>query len=1332
MRHNPLLIILLLLLSAAAVRGADDYKFRSFMTTDGLSDNSVLCGLRDRYGFVWLGTANGLNCFDGRTSVVYHNFPSISSSSLFGSDAVVSLMECGNDIYFGCNDGAKIYHRATGTIEPFRTHTRYGVVISSAVQAMLHAANGWMWLGTLGQGLFLYNPHTGTLVQNSRYGGFVSSICQTADRRVAVAFLNGTVNVFTQQGRFCASYKIPGYASDKNMISMQAVGRDLWVGTDAGLYRIDRRHGTVTGHRPPFYVGTINSIAVRDAATLLLGTRRGVFTFAPATGAFARLDGEGGVQQLTDTNVNQLQVDSEGTLWVFTAQGGVSYLPRHEVLFKYHALPGVVSVPDRSLVYAFVPAGGGDMWIGATSGLMRYTRATGTVAPFRRDIIHTSVRALLRDGQWLWIGTAMDGLKRLNLVTGELREYHYSEATPYTLPSNEVNAIYKTAAGDLFVATSWSLCRYDPSTERFLLYASVPSTIEFVDICGDREGNVWAATKNSGLYRYTARTGVWRLYSYSSGNPHSLPVNTLTAVTCDSRGRVWVATRGGGLCQYDGRVDGFRRFHGVSDIVNFVCEDSQHNLWVATERALLKIGGKNPAAVQVDSPAELWRGLFMQRAVSYSPAGDVMFIGNTDGFYTFRPLLVKETASRPVYITAISLPYASDPERERRDLGISYDLYVRNRVVLPYRDNSFTLHFSSPHFSSAQGVLFDYMLKGVDKQWAHNVSTMEATYANVPSGEYEFLLREAGGSGPVAHVFIRVLPPWYLAWWAFVVYAVAAAIVACLVWQYTKRTLRRRYETHMEQFRAEQEKQVFQSKINFFVNIVHEIRTPLSLIVLPLERLGRRLHGTDESKLLGVIGKNVDYLLNMTNQLLDFQKVENGKVTLHRADVSLAGVVADVQRQFASYCEVEGKTLVARLPDADVVTAIDRSAVNKIMMNLMSNALKYARTSITVSLSLSADGRACLSVADDGPGVPDGDKQRIFETFYQVGGDKIAQMLGSGIGLAFAKALATAHGGDLRVDDAPGGGSCFSLLLPMTSVGGGAGADAGGTPAAGIVHVAGGDTSSHEEARLPEGERFAVLLVEDNAQLLDMTGDMLGEWYHVLRARNGAEALEVMDSAQVDVVVSDVMMPVMDGIALCAKVKGDINYSHIPLILLTAKTTIEAKVEGMKSGADVYLEKPFAIEQLHMQIENLLRLRQHFYKHMSQADGAIDAKAASECGINRQNMAFLTKVQLVFADNMANEAFGIDDLAGAVNMSRSSFYRKIKSLTGVSPVDFMRTQRLKRAASLLLDGGSVADVAAKVGFSTASYFTKCFKQAYGMLPRDYVASRIAGGDGGGD
>lgn len=1309
-----LYIILLLLLSCShRLCANDEYKFRSYMTSSGLSDNSVLCGIRDRYGFMWFGTANGLCCYDGKVSVSYRNFATVDGKGVYGSDIVASLMEYGDDIYVGCSNGIMVFRRAKGVFEPFGVATRYGVVISSTVQRMYRARNGYVWIGTRGQGLFIYNPRTGNMVQNSRAGGFVCDIAQTVDGNVSVAMLDGRVNVFSQYGRFLTTYKITGYVSDKTHICVQSEGNALWIGTDVGLYYVDETRGNISNYRPPFFVGAISSLAKRSDGTLLVGTKRGLYSFDTDTHVFSRIDDDGGVKGLSDEDVTGVMVDRDGTLWVFTSQGGVNYLPRNEVMFRFNALPGN-KTNGRSIVSAFAPAGDGDMWVGTNSGLYRYSKATGAVTPYGGALSKIAVRTLYCDGRLLWIGTAMNGLKVLDTSSGEIRSYEYSETTPYSLPSNQVNDVYRGYHGTLFVATSWGLCRFDSSTKHFFTFTQLPSAVEFVDVCGDALGNVWAATNGSGLYCMSHNTGQWKRYAYEPSKPYSLPVNTITAVKSDSYGRLWVATRGGGLCLYDSSIDGFVRCEGVGDIINFMCEDSQRTLWVGTDRTLFMVGrGTRPAALRVFSPPEMWSGLLMQRSANYS-SSDMMFIGNTEGFYTFSPLQIRNDAQAPVYISAISFPNASDPSAETAKLGLDGAMYVNKRVELPYRDNSFTLHFSSPRFSSSQSVLYDYMLKGVDKQWAHSTSNIETTYANVPPGEYEFLLKETGSDAAPARLYIKVLAPWYLTWIAMFFYAVALIVGGYLVWRLVQSVARRRYDSKLEQYRADEAKRMFESKISFFVNLVHEIRTPLSLIVLPLEQLAKRKHDESDRKCISVMSKNVNYLLSMANQLLDFQKAESGKFEVHRADMSVSSYLREIYEQFSPYCEVEHKIMRMEMPDDDIVTAVDRDIVGKILMNLMSNALKYTRTGIVLRLAMGGGDKVCVSVIDDGPGVADSEKKRIFDSFYQISIDRVAQSMGTGIGLAFAKALAVAHGGDIRVDDAPGGGACFTLELPLTLVGR---TDSGKRQQPVMIDVGSGSDAG------PGLKSFTVLLVEDNRQLLDMMGEALGSWYRVLCAKNGAEALDLMAGNDVDVVVSDVMMPVMDGITLCSKIKGDINFSHIPVILLTAKISVEAKVAGMKSGADVYLEKPFAIEQLYMQIENLFRLRQNFHKRMGAAEGNMDVTAASELGVNQQDMTFLQKVQDVFEDNVADETFSIDMLASALNMSRSSFYRKLKALTGMTPVDFMRAQRIRRGASLLLTGRSVSEVAAMVGFSSPSYFTKCFKMELGVLPKDYVDSR---------
>lgn len=492
---------------------------------------------------------------------------------------------------------------------------------------------------------------------------------------------------------------------------------------------------------------------------------------------------------------------------------------------------------------------------------------------------------------------------------------------------------------------------------------------------------------------------------------------------------------------------------------------------------------------------------------------------------------------------------------------------------------------------------------------------------------------------------------------------------------------------------------------------MHEIRTPLSLIRLPLEKLLEKEREGKDLKYLSVIDKNVNYLLGITNELLDFQKMESGTLHLNLKKSDIKELVSDVYNQFTSPAELKGIDLQLTVPEQELVSTVDREKLSKILVNLMGNAIKYAHAHIDLKLVVTDKGYE-IQVNDDGPGIPDEQKQKIFEAFYQLPDDKVATAVGTGIGLAFAKSLAEAHQGDLYLEDNVGGGSSFVLSLPVKEWETEKTAD---IVEMHLEHVDASDAVSSEYS----GKKFTVLLVEDNVDLLNLTRESLAEWFRVLRASNGREALEVLAQENVDVIVSDVMMPEMDGLELCCKVKSEISYSHIPVILLTAKTTLESKVEGLTCGADVYVEKPFSIKQLHMQIENLLKLRQSFHKLMVSLAGDTVAVSTTDFAMSQKDCEFIAKIQGVIAEQLADENFSIDTLSEQMNMSRSNFYRKIKALSGMSPNDYLKTLRMNRAAELIMSGTRISEVAAQVGFTSSSYFAKCFKAQYGVLPKEY-------------
>ena len=519
--------------------------------------------------------------------------------------------------------------------------------------------------------------------------------------------------------------------------------------------------------------------------------------------------------------------------------------------------------------------------------------------------------------------------------------------------------------------------------------------------------------------------------------------------------------------------------------------------------------------------------------------------------------------------------------------------------------------------------------------------------------------------------------------------------------------VKRKYHQMMEDFRITQDKEIYKQKISFFINLVHEIRTPLSLICLPLEKL-RDGKIEEHGKHLTLIEKNVSYLLEITNQLLDFQKIENKKMKLDLKRHDINAIIKDIAEQFKDAASIKGLELSVSLPAPEMEAIVDNDIIRKIMVNLMSNALKYAASMIELSLKES-DGHIVICVSNDGPRIPEGQKEKIFQIFYQIPDDK-KQMPGTGIGLAFSKSLAESHQGTLSVENLPSSGCSFILSLPLKRA-------TEKLP----------ETESHPESEgfepdLPQtkNKRHTVLIVEDNIELQNEIREALEQWYKVYTAGNGKEALEKLETNDAtDVIVSDVMMPEMDGIEMCRHIKTNLTYSHIPIILLTAKTNLESKTEGMENGAEVYMEKPFSIKQLHNQIENLLKLRLAFHELMLRSAGTTHETPISEYIQSECDITFMKEVDTALTKHLDEESFSVDNLADAMNMSRTNFYRKLKMLTGMAPNIYIKNFRLNQAAELLAQNMRINEVMLRVGFMAPSYFAKCFKAKFGKLPKEY-------------
>ncbi len=546
-------------------------------------------------------------------------------------------------------------------------------------------------------------------------------------------------------------------------------------------------------------------------------------------------------------------------------------------------------------------------------------------------------------------------------------------------------------------------------------------------------------------------------------------------------------------------------------------------------------------------------------------------------------------------------------------------------------------------------------------------------------------------------------------------------IAVCVVVLLSRR-LHRDYQRRMDTLCVEKEHETFEAKMRFFVNLVHEIRTPLTLISIPLEQMAESaengtIKGEENKRHIASMQRNVNYLLGIINQLLDFRKAQDGKeVRLATSCHDVKSRLTEICRRFEHPMDAIGKHISLIMPQQEVMAVFDVDKTDRVIMNLIGNAVKYSRSRVDVTLAEPKDGTVRILVADDGPGIAPHEREHIFDTYYQIGNDNLAASLGTGLGLTYAKLIACAHGGDITVDNNEYGGATFTLTFPAKYVSGD-----GHSVSAGAAAQAAAPLHSRE---------ISVLLVDDNRELLATVSDALRKSYTVYTAANAAEAIEMLElKDNIDVIISDFMMPGMSGAELCRKVKDDQRFGHIPFIILTAKTDTEAKVEGMACGADVYIEKPFAIRQLTLQIANIINTREQNMARVASAatgsavTGVPLAADDDEPSLNRVDAEFLKTLDDYIRDNISEEEFSIDVMAKQMNMSRSSFYRKLKSVTSMTPVDYLKNYRLDYSAQLLLDGVRVTEVAAMSGFTSSSYFAKCFKAKFGMIPKEYVASK---------
>lgn len=802
----------------------------------------------------------------------------------------------------------------------------------------------------------------------------------------------------------------------------------------------------------------------------------------------------------------------------------------------------------------------------------------------------------------------------------------------------------------------------------------------------------------------------------------SLPYDKVLSIFEDSHRQIWLTTQGGGFCRFQPDTETFANYNlsaGLpNDVVYQIVEDKEGFLWLTTNNGLVCFQPTTGMMKVYTTSNGLLGDQFNYRS-SFETEDGTIYLGSIDGFIAFNPKNFSENKFLPSIVITDFFLFGKEVYAGEPGSPLEKSITFSDQLVLQSNQNSFSFRVAALDFQAPKTSRIMYKLEGFDTDWLTVGESPIVTYSNLRYGDYTFRVKVANSDGVWSDdevvLEVHILPPFYLSIWAYCAYALLIIGCSLQIVVYFKRRSNSKHRRQMEKFEQEKEREVYHAKIDFFTNVAHEIRTPLTLIKGPLENIILKKQVDAETREdLNVMKQNTERLLNLTNQLLDFRKTESQGFRLNFAKCNVTEVLKETHVRFTSLAKQKGLEFTLQVPEKDFYAHVNREAFTKIISNLLNNGVKYAESYVHIFLEVSeADNNNSFRIRTENDGViiPNEMKEEIFKPFVRFNEKEDGKVTtGTGIGLALSRSLAELHQGTLAMGEGEENNT-FCLTLPIVQ-------DMTITltpePEAGMDKVS--EISAGEVEK--KDNRPTVLVVEDNPDMLAFVVRQLSKEYAVLTATNGEEALQVLDGNYVNLVVSDVVMPVMDGFELCKRIKSDLNYSHIPVILLTAKTNIQSKIEGMELGADAYLEKPFSVEYLQACASSLIQNREKLRKAFAQSPFV----AANTMALTKADEDFIKKLNEVIQVNYSNPEFSMDDMADSLNMSRSNFYRKIKGVLDLSPNEYLRLERLKKAAQLLKEGENrVNEICYMVGFNSPSYFAKCFQKQFGVLPKDFVS-----------
>lgn len=1329
-------------------------KFSHIGVEDGLSNSTIECIFQDHRGFIWFGTRDGLNKYDGNQITVFKHDQTANSLS---DDFIRCIFEDKNhNLWIGTSDGLNKFNAEKNNFTVYRASSKSRQQENTITT--IDENDQGIWIGTLSGGLQRLDQRSNTF---SRHAYFSDSKAKTNDEINDLFIEGNTIWMATSAGvkvlnlKTNRSTSISGLENYAIRVLKKSASGVFWLATEgSGMIRFDPRNQTIKifqhQEKSNNSIGSnlVRAIAFDEKQQLWIGgINGGLDHFNPNTEKFNHYEDEpGNVSSLSQRTVSALFTDQQQNLWVGTHRGGVNlYSPMAEKFKLFRKEPNKNSLSYND-VKTFLEDQNGQIYIGTDGGgLDIYQKKTQTFVHHRfnpfdpKSIGADAVLDLMQSKNGtIYVGTWAGGLNIKN-DDGTFTRFIHQNNSPTSISSNYVQKSFEDSNGTIWIGTYYGgLNRFDPVAKRFerLINGKNGTKISgnnIVSINEDRYHNLWIGTDDGGLNCYNLKTQIFSHYFVNQGKQPDLRV-----IFEDGSGNLWIGQSG--LYRFDRAKNKFSIYSQKAgldtEFIKGIIEDTEGNFWISTAKGLTKFNPQTHNFKKYNT-ADGLQGLEFEANAYLKTRNGEMFFGGVNGFNSFFPTDIQTNKFiPPVYLTEFQIfnqKILPNTENSVLEKDISYT----KEIKLNHDQATISFRFAALNYVANENNNYAYQLEGEDKKWINIGHGRQAFYTNLDPGEYTFRVRASNNDNVWNNhgtaIKIIITPSFWSSWW-FRLFAIGLVLyITYLILSFKRRLEIRKIE-------EEKREEIHQTQLQFFTNISHEFRTPLSLILGPIERLLKEDGHQTFQNSYNTIYRNANRLLRLIDELMDFRKTASGALKLNVINGNLNLFIDEVAEEFSEMSRAKNISFTVEKDQLAEDIWFDRQVVEKIILNLINNSLKYTSSGGALQLqiltslenfkpqfenqlSIKSDYLAksyiYFRVVDNGIGISKESIRHLFERYYRI----TETHLGSGVGLAFVKSLTILHKGLIEVSSERNKGTEIIIGIPrnqedytkdeqlntQTSI--------GGTRLESITYNAEIEAQNTVIEGVNTSTGAHILIVDDNDELRAFLRDALSAVYRVTEAADGNAGLIQARELLPDLVISDVMMPGMSGTAFCKHLKNDLDTSHIPFLMLTAKNSVEAEIEGATSGADLYFAKPINIDLLHATIKNTLdqrlKLKNHYLRNKEMEPRTL---VHSE-----KDKVFMTKLLSIIDAQMTNPEMDIDYLCREIGMSRTKLYQKIKSISGQSIGEFVRSARLRKAIEIMkTEDVLMTEVMYRVGIQTQSYFTKAFKKEYGVTPTGYL------------